>query len=316
MKLTKIVLGVVSLVSCSILALAQQESSLPILNLPTDTRLASMGNAAIGESSDMYLYANPTSLLGLDKKFNISIAHRRFEKNPDGHNLLFFDGSMGFRLDRHAFFFGGRHWRGPKTPRVNNEGIEGKPIPLNEATLDFGYAFKFNQHLSAYGSGSYVFSYFGKKTQTAVFNLGVYYRNKVECLGYNMNYLLGSRMTNFGPQFRYGKNGRRVNVPASWELGGEIKTTLSPDYTLALLAGTRYNFLPIKAKSIGAYIGGEVSYQDYIIGNIGYSKMKGYPDLFTAGLSTQLSLVRVGIVYQHTSVSALNNLSGAISVSF
>lgn len=316
MKLTKIVLGLVSLLSLSTLVTAQQESSLPILHLPTDTRLASMGNAAIGEADGMYLYSNPTSLLEQSTKLNVSVSSRIYDKNLNGHNLYFFDGAINLRLGRHGIFAGGRHWRGPKIPRVNSEGIEGKSIPLNEATMDLGYAFRFNDHLSAFTSGSYIFSYFGKKTQTAVFNLGVYYRGKALCAGHEFSYLIGSRMMNFGPQFKYGKTGRKINVPASWDMGAEIGTAISADYRCSLLGGVKYNFLPLRAKSLGGYVGGEVSYKDDYKGSIGYNMTKGYPDIFTAGASARFSKLRLGMVYQHVSIQALSNLSGTLSVSF
>ncbi|MDO4771738.1 PorV/PorQ family protein [Porphyromonas sp.] len=316
MKLIRIVLGALSLLSFPIIASAQQEGSLPILHLATDTRLSSMGNASIGEADGGYIYTNPTSLLTQHTRVDVSMGTRVFGKDINGYNLYFFNGSAGIRLGRHALFVGGRHWRGPKVPRVNNEGIEGKSIPLNEATLDLGYAFRLNRHLSAYTSGSYVFSYIGKKAQTAVFNVGLYYRGKGSVKSHEVEYMIGSRLTNFGPQFRYGKGGRKINVPASWDMGAELSKQLSAEYKCSLLAGFRYNFLPIRAKSFGGYVGGEVDYKDMLKGSLGCSVMKGYPMVVSAGLSGKLSLIRLGVVYQHVALSALSNVSGTLSLSF
>lgn len=316
MKLIKNIALTAGLLALSLGAKAQQESSLLILKMPSDTRFAAMGNAVVGEATAMHLYTNPTSWLYQEERINVSAGFRGFGQNEEGQSIKLFGGSAALRLGNHGIFLGGRHWRGPKIARVNSDGVEGKPIPLNEATIDLGYALRMGEHFSAYASGSYVFSYYGKKTQTFVFDLGLYYRNKVWTLGRDIRYQLGTRLLNAGAQFRYGKDGRKVNVPASWDLGAELSTELSPELSCSLATGLQYSFLPIRARSLRGYLGGELSYRDFVKGRLGYSFSRDYPKLLTAGLSLNFRPIELGVAYQHASLGSLSNLAATLSLSF
>ena len=319
MKIHNIICLFIVLSISPIVTFAQQERSLIILNMPSDVRLSAMGNSTVGEAHGMYLYDNPTSLLYSDKRISTSVGFHSLSpasSGDGGASIHFMNATLGLNIGSHGLFLGGRHWRGPKITQVNDEGIERKDINISEATLDLSYAYKFSPNISSYLSGSYVYSGYGKHAHAFTFSAGVYYRGSFSAGSEKVDVLLGARGMNMGPRFKYGRDGRRTNVPFSCAFGGELSRILSKDFRLSVSSSLHYFVLPLQSKSLQGSLGAELFFKKMFWGRMGYNIRQYDDDLMTVGIGFRGKFIEVGVVSQHMKTISQSALSSVVSLYF
>lgn len=298
MKVKYIIL-LASFIAVSLGANAQQGRPLPILDQNPDARSAAMGGNIFGETSSSYIYINPTSLLYKDVTWNVTLGAKGFSKMVDSDRPILYNINGAYRWGDHAFFAGYRYLGGQKYTPINEMGVEKKEVKPYDWTIDLGYAYKFNDNISAYGSMSIVYSYIGKKAQTVAFNIGAFYRNTFTMSDMEFDYVVGIKGMNMGPKIDYGKKYSSANLPASFGGGGEIGMEFATVHRVSLAGGMQYFYLPKKAKAFSANIGGEYSFGKMIFARAGYNYQEHDMSHFAFGAGVAYKMLRLDGSY-HT----------------
>lgn len=292
---------------------SQSSRSLPFLELNADTRTAGMGDANMGATKSMYLYTNPTAFFLNEDKIYTSYTFGMLPKVNDSRQL-YHAVSAGYKfLNRHVAMVGFRYFSGLEVPRIDENGVPGKPIHPMDWAIDFAYAFQFNPNLSAFIGGNFIQSYNYKTAYTGGVSTGIYYNNSFALSNQEANYMVGLSIHDLGGKVKYGKKGTETNMPASVGVGGSLSLHLAENHKLNAGLTTRTFFLPSDAKAFTGGLGVEYELFDVAALRTGYhwGNDNGY---FTVGLGGSIKFVRVDLAYSIAKMKEYNFLRLGVSV--
>lgn len=253
----KYIIGAMALAAMGLFSAPKAAAqSLPILETPVDARTAAMGGVSLAHTDRSYLYVNPASIFQTDKKFTVSASGLMFPKMAMAEGRLL-NGMVtaGWRfLDRHVVYAGFRYQGGLTLPSIKDQfGTPGKPLSPFDWSADLGYAFRFNDKLSAFASGSFIQSYTGRTAMTGTFSLGANYFMDLTNSG--AKYLnIAARVSDLGAPIAYSAKDVFA-VPSRAELTGDFATAVSDTHEFNFTLGGRYFFLasdPLYQANIGA----------------------------------------------------------------
>ncbi len=291
-------------------ALAQSRA-LPFLEVNPDVRTSAMGGSSVGEAKSMYQYTNPTSVLLAENKFEVGVSARKYTLS-ELSSLAHYNVSASYRLgQRHGFMLGYRFYRGLTTSKEDEQGAR-KAIKPMDYSIDLSYAYRFDEHWSAYLTGHFVQSYIGKVAYTGGASLGLYYRGVEELLGTTQRFALGLVADNVGGKVQYGKAGYRSKMPASIALGGSTTMALSGSLELTLGMTHRYFVEASDTKHYLLALGGEAVWRDSLSLRLGTSLGQGN-DTFTFGAGYRFKAFSIDAAYLLHPNSSYNALTLGVS---
>lgn len=281
-----------------------QTGTLPVLDFNADTRSAGMGESTMGESKGMYLYANPTSFLLEGKKIYGTYTYGLFPGTDDNGRLHFHAASAGYRLKKQAFMVGFRGWHGLKIAKVGEDGVEKKDIKPIDMSVDITYARLLGNHLSAYITGSYIYSDLGKSSSTVAGGAGLYYRNFISPAKEEWAYCIGAAIRNLGGKVKYEKTS--YDLPTSVDLGGSLGIPVATGHKVDATFSARYLMLPSDAKTWSGGFGAEYELLELIAFRAGYhfGRSNNYA---TFGLGGKIKQVNVDIAYRAAGSDDIGN---------
>ncbi len=245
-----------------------------------------MGNTLLGNTDEMYLYANPSALVFSNKEMSVDLSGELYPKELAGREQQY-NLSAGYKLGYHqALFLGARY----------KSGLDIAGIKPNEWTADFGYAFEITKSLVAYATGTYFETSVGeKKAKGMAFSVGLGYQRKI-----NKNLLtLGLRIQDFGKPFRYNAQGLSFPMPVSLGFGGDYCFALGKEHELTYALSTRY-FMPKDAEMLQLNTGTEYCFKKMLSARLGYQYAQREGSRLTMGLGCQFSGFKLNSSYQKT----------------
>lgn len=253
----KYIIGAISFAAMGFLSAPKaMAQSLPVLETPVDARAAAMGGVSLTHTDRSYLYVNPASIFQTDKKLTVSASGLLFPKmNMVEGRLLNGMATAGWKFhNRHVVYAGFRYQGGLTLPSVKDQfGTPGKKVSPFDWTADLGYAFRFNDQLSAFASGSFVQSYTGRTAMTGTFSLGAnYFMSFNNSAAKYLN--IAARVSDLGAPISFSSKDAFA-LPSRAELTGDFGSAFSENRELNLTLGGRYSFLaskPLYQANIGA----------------------------------------------------------------
>ncbi len=285
-------------VCCGYTLVGQTNRPLSFLDFNTDVRGAGMGNTTMGEAKGMYIYTNPTSLLNgdLNNKIYGSYTFGLFPPSNEGRQL-FHAASAGYRFcNNHAIMVGFRDLEGLSIPGYDINGNSTANIKPKDMAMDLTYAYKFNEHFSAYIGGSFIMSTLDNSAITGGANAGFYYNNSFSLMKNRGTYTIGLSLYDFGGKIQYG-NGDSAFMPASAGIGGSVSLPFHKNHILNAALSTKYYILPTTASAFTASIGLE-----YELFNIAAIRTGYYVD--THNMQNSYYSVGVGLKYKFIGIDA------------
>lgn len=295
-----------------------QNRSVPLLGSPTDARSLSMGGATLMSTDRSYLYVNPTSIfISEDTHLTTSATEILFPKQEGIEGRMYNATlSLGWRfLDRHAIYGGFRTERGLTFPKVTDQYLSksNREIHPFEYTLDLGYAFKINDRFAAFGTASFIQSYFGRSGYAGAFGLGANYHTPLS-LGRDIQAALNvaARVADFGTLLYYSKKDAYA-LPSKAELTADLSMGRGVHCGTIVLAG-RYYFLPTKSQVMQMGIGAEYLYNGQWAIRAGYQYGTKHTSIWTAGAGVKfygimLDLALYGRTQTPTDTKAMMTLT-------
>lgn len=272
-----------------------QSRALPFLEINPDTRTSAMGGSSVGEAKTMYQYTNPTSALLSSSKLDVALSARKYTLS-ELSSLAHFNATASYRLGyRHALMLGYRYYRGLTTYKEDEQGTR-KAIKPMDYSVDLSYAYRFDDHWSAYLTGHFIQSYIGKVAYTAGASLGLYYRNSGELLGKTQRFAVGLVADNIGAKVQYGKTGYTSSMPASFAIGGSTSMDLNPSLALNLGMTHRYFTKGNDNKHYLFALGAEAVWRDAVSLRLGTSLGQGN-DGFTVGAGYRFNTLSIDAAY-------------------
>lgn len=264
MKLKPIFLTA-ALLAAPLLAFGQSRA-LPILEINPDTRATGMGGNQYGEAATLLTYANPTSLLYGEAKWNASFTTQMYPKaEGDIGRLMFYGASVSRRFGNHGVHAGFRYLGGYDIPTGAGESL--KPA---DWTLDVAYSLRLLDHFSASVGASFIHSEVVQKASTVAFNVAAYYRNTLH-MGMDADYVIGINAANMGPNLDYGKGYRESKLPASFGGGGELGMPFNEMHRLSVSLAAQYYYYPTSAAMFTGNVGAEYTLLDMFSLRAGYT---------------------------------------------
>lgn len=310
-KLNSLLLLLAFLGTCLVMQ-AQESRSLPFLEINPDIRTAGMGDAYLGKSSGSYLYNNPTSIFDSEDKLYASYSFGLFPSINE-QRQMYHATSAGYKFaKRHAIMVGFRYLGGLSIPRMDEYG-EKKAIHPMDWSIDFGYAFRINNHLSTYVAGNFIQSYIGKVAYTGGASLGLFYSNEFALGLEDAQYTIGLDARDLGGQLKYGSTGVKSYIPTSIGLGGSVTLPLNENHVLVPAINARYFAMPTNASTIA--LGAGLEYQLYKLAFLrtGYHVEKNN-NYFTLGLGCKIKFINIDAAYSIASQKEYNLLRVGLNI--
>ncbi|MCR4774565.1 MAG: PorV/PorQ family protein [Prevotella sp.] len=280
------------MIAISGLTAKAQNRVLPIMELPASTEVLSLGGATTGNSTNAFIYSNPTALFtNLDNNFKkpeIDYSYGRIEKVADKSS--YHTASIAYKLnERHALMFSMRYHDMGSISTFIDENMQEQDMDKEDIyamAYDFGYTTRFSNHFSAFISIGYasenITSSNGKHSsytldKTIKARLGACYTDSISIADKPMKYNIIIQANNLG-NYWYKDEERNENIhhPLSTRigLGGNINTDLAPKHDIALTldggcymksgnskqekelaGGVTYRYIHKYAISFGGHIG-------------------------------------------------------------
>lgn len=301
----KIVICILLAIPFCLPAGAQSGYPLPVLDYNADTRAAGMGESTMGEAKGMYLYSNPTSFLFSESKIYGTYTYGLFPgAGHDNGRLHFNAASAGYRLRNQAFMVGVRSWSGLKIANVGEDGVPKKNTRPMDFVVDVAYARQLTEHLSAYITGNYIYSYIGKTAYSGSGGAGLYYRNYLNPCAEEWAYVIGAAIHNLGGKVKYTKTS--YDLPTSLDMGGGLAIPVADGHKIDATFTARYLMLPTEAKAWSGGFGAEYSLLDMLDIRAGYhfGRSNHYA---TFGLGGKIKMVNVDVAYRAAGSDDIGN---------
>lgn len=281
-----------------------QSHALPILGRNADARSAAMGNISAMSTDCNYLYINPTSILYGDKKLTISangllFNHPKIE-GIEG-KLMYTNLSAGWRfLDRHAAYAGFRYEGGLKIRGAASgqfeENLKKFTTPF-EWAVDLGYAFRFNNTLAAFASGSFIQSYSGRTAMAGAFSIGANYLTSINMGSIDAKLNAIAKIADFGTPVYYSSKDA-YSLPTYAQISGDLMMPLAEKHQLNVALGGKYYFLPTDAQVIQVGLGAEYTIFNLVSLRAGYQYGSRDTNLWGAGIGAKFYDVKLDFAYQ------------------
>ena len=120
-----------------------------------------MGATQLNGDHTMHLYSDPMGLLYDATKLTAGYSLQLYPHYTAGFQMQQNLAASYRFMERHAFMVGGRHFLAPKTLHVLPTGeIRGEFHPM-DWSIGLGYAYKINEHFSAYVAETFIQSNIG-----------------------------------------------------------------------------------------------------------------------------------------------------------
>lgn len=299
----KQIIGALIVLALSLFAVlplrAQGSRPLSFLETPSDARSAAMGNITLNKTDRNYLYTNPASFFNGNAKLTATatgLTHLMPSNDFYVGNLLYGSVTAGYRfLDRHAVFAGFRYQGGLGIRGGSNDqwGANRRRTTPFDWSVDLGYAFKFNDALAAYASGSFIQSYTGRVAYAGAFTIGA---NYLFTFSEQSDLNLGARLADFGSPIYYGtKEG--YALPTNAQLTADYGHAFSDDHKVRAVLGGKYYFLPYRAQIFQTNIGAEYTLKDMVSFRTGFQYGTKDTSLWTIGLGGAYRGIKLDLGY-------------------
>lgn len=268
----------------------QAQSFVTINNDPTSTAMGETGVSIA--ASGFSIYNNTASTVVDTTTWAAVYSYSPYMWNfASGNNLHTVAGFYKLGL-RHSLAAGVRYFNKADVMLTNDEGENAgiaRPIDLS---VEIGYAFKMNEHMSLAANVRLVRSNLDvpdAKGTAVGFDVGYYLRKK--------GLRLGVLLSNVGSQIEYNSN--KYDMPSWLKVGGSYKWLLSNEHALMGSIQCDYNFQPDSEKGFSSGVGVEYSYKKLAFLRGGYrlaSNLMGY-NYTTLGMGCNVSLVSLNFAY-------------------
>ncbi len=279
----------------STLSCLAQGRILTLVEANPSARNAAMGHTLLGNTSDMYLYTNPSALVFSDKELSVDFSGELYPKEDFGR-LSQYNLSAGYKVgEKSAIFVGGRYFGGLTLPTTNGEA----DISPYEWTADIAYAFQLMPELSIYASASYVNSYQGTKARGLGLSVGLGYQKVLVFDNKPSLLTLGLRVLDMGKPVKFDDTKLPYSLPTSVILGGDWSINVAKHHQFTYALSGRY-FTPKDATELLISTGGEYTYNEMVSARLGYQYAQNGADCVTMGLGGKYSGLSLNLSYNHT----------------
>ncbi|MDO4790172.1 MAG: PorV/PorQ family protein [Porphyromonas sp.] len=295
----KYIIGAVALLATGFFAPQEstaQSRPVQLLETHVDARSAAMGGFTLANTDRNYLYVNPASIFQTDKALTISAGGMMFPKmEMVKGQLMNATATAGWKfLDRHVAYAGFRYQGGLSIPSVNDQfGTPGKDLSPFDWSVDLGYAFKFNNQLSAFASGSFVQSFTGRTAYAAAFNLGANYLLDLSNNGSASLLNIAARVADLGAPVAFSAK-ESFALPSRVEVTGDYSREFSKNRRLAAVLGGRYYFLADKV-AYSANVGAEYTLYNMVSLRAGYQYGSNSSSFLSTGVGVNLYNVKLDL---------------------
>lgn len=269
-----------------------QGFSVGMLTFGTDTRSIGMGDNHFGESEELLIYGNPTSLYSKAKVFHVSASCRSF-MNESLETKTFYTLGTSYRIGNHGLHAGYRSFGGQDIEYIGGDIIEPKDI-----SLDIAYSYKIGKHFSASIGGSYIKSEILNSATTFAVNASAWYRNEFKLL-HGADLLFGVGAGNIGGQIEYNvvEDARKGDLPMFFGAGGEFGLSLSQNHRVSLGLGSRYFYGSQDASYFTINSGVEYSLYNHFFVRGGYAYGSKESNYLTCGVGVKYWGVKIATAY-------------------
>lgn len=294
MKRHNVFIALLALAFAPALSAFAQSKALPILEVTPGARNIAMGSNTVGVSNGLYVYTNPASIFGeAVKAVNVSYSGQLYSKLEGAGNLQYHALGGAYKIGRHAFLAGFRYMGGHKHMLDKNETLSPKSW-----TVDLKYAMNIGMGFSASVGGSLIQSTFITTATTGAFNASLHYTNAFDLSGTTVDYTLGGSVAGLGFALDYGKDFKKVDMPAHSDFGGEMGFNFSTDHKLSVALSGQAYFLPMDAQSFLAGGGLEYGFRQMIFVRGGYVQGQNDYKMASFGLGGTFGGFSIDAAYQ------------------
>ncbi|MCI7070503.1 MAG: PorV/PorQ family protein [Bacteroides pyogenes] len=264
----------------------------------TSARNAGMGNAMMGNSSEMFLYDNLAAFSFSNRKFDAGVSTEIYPNSEVGrlrqYNL---SSAYKFSGDR-AVMAGFRYLGGTSIPAFNRND-DGRMIKPYEWTIDVGYSFFVIKNVVAYVSSSFFKSSVGNCNAHGVaFSAGMAYNKDLKLFKKKSLLNVGVRLMDVGKSVKFSEKGLSYDLPTSVVMGGELETELCNGHSLAYALSGRY-FTTKEAHELLIGTGAEYSFKKMLFARVGYQYCREAADQLTMGIGAKYKRFKLNIAYGH-----------------
>ncbi|MDO5017437.1 MAG: PorV/PorQ family protein [Porphyromonas sp.] len=278
---------------------AQSGRPLLFLETPTDARTAAMGNTTLTKTDRNYLYTNPSSIFDGDTQLTVTATGLYFNLPKSDFitgNLMFASATAGYRfMDRHAVYAGFRYQGGLGIKGGTNDqwGTNKKTSTPFDWAADLGYAFKFNDQLSAFATGSFIQSYTGRAAYAGAFSIGANYRFM---LAEDTDLNVAAAVADFGTPIYYSSS-EGYSLPTNARLTADFGHAFNDNHKVRAAIGSKYYFLPATAQVFQANLGAEYTLFNIASLRAGYQFGTQETNLWTVGAGVAYYGVKLDFGY-------------------
>lgn len=280
----------------SLTGIAQTSAPYRIFDLPTDVKSQALGGSHLVSGSKHYIYANPTDLFDSDETWTVAMTGHLLPEFEGMTRELYGSASIGYQFHQsHALFFGTRYLRGGKLDQVDDLGITTtKNSPPLQMSFDLGYAYRLNDHWSAFATASVITNNNTESNNSIFAGVGVSYRNTFEVLDSRATDLHASFSAyNLGQDVKYSQS-MSFHLPSTIALGISAETPFDDQNTLGIKAQvsqvTSYN-----RTQIGT--GLEYQYMNMLALRAGFNHFDTSVNYATVGLGFNLNPITIDASY-------------------
>ena len=193
-----VIITTLGLLAFSSLANAQSRP-MPLLEMPVSAEALSVGNTLKGSQQSHYIFTNPSSMMQQGSKMNISYGSELISSKSNTSSLHIIDGAI--KHQKNAFFAGVRYWHiGSKDTFVGLTEHETNHKKITEIafSVDLGYAYQWNKHLTSYVTTGYSHESGVTKQHAWQNNIGVTWNDSTHLIEKDFIYNIGISADHLG----------------------------------------------------------------------------------------------------------------------
>jgi len=287
--------------SCFICAAQSDGGAVPFAGIVTDARSAGIAESGVASSGDAYsIFRNAAGVSTTDIKGEVAYSYAPWMRKLISGSHLHSVGGFYKINEEHSVLAGFRHFSSPEIEIFDDHGVSIDKVKPRDMSFDVGYSYRIIPKLSVSATARYINSDPGYTSSAGAvaFDLGVFFRNPIKCIGEGSSWTLGLQASNFGSKIKFEETeytlSRRIGI------GGGIDMNLNSYHRLAGTLAVDY-LMPFSGDgAIEGGAGAEYTYNNLLTVRGGYhlaDKDKGRYSYGSAGLGVSASYFRLDAAY-------------------
>lgn len=236
-----------------------QGQSVAFLEVAPDARATALGETGTALSPDAWsVYWNVAKAAAAESKMEVAYSFTPWMKDYLSGSRFHRAGGYWRLSDKEAIVVGFRHFANGEFDLIDDNGVSNGKVNPYEYALEAGYARTLFKGFSAGATIRYIRSDLGSiqgidAANAVAFDLGTYYRAKVNVLNKSSQLSVGLTLSDLGTRIKYAES--EYALPTRLTLGAALDLPLAENHSLTCAANAGWRITPSDSQTCSGGVG-------------------------------------------------------------